>query len=232
MDAFATERVALLLVAGSGRQAMADGSAQASGKLGSGQFNVTAGVGNAMGMLYDAQKAGSPHSRDQRVQHEQSSTPPSRSLGRPSASRADGPPRGQMVIGGESLADLPRLVAPRADRDGAATGRGIPVAPATFWRPTAMSIFLLPARRRCCAARPARRIDCGPGLAAAPSAGDHGGRCGGAEPCHAELVELRKLLARLYTESCRARLRFRPRIRCFRGRLIRSTPDVRQSADI
>ncbi len=40
--------------------AMADGYAQASGKLAVVSLHVTPGLGNAMGMLYDAQKAGSP----------------------------------------------------------------------------------------------------------------------------------------------------------------------------
>ena len=40
--------------------AMADGYAQASGKLAFGNLHITPGFGNAMGMLYDAQKAGAP----------------------------------------------------------------------------------------------------------------------------------------------------------------------------
>ena len=40
--------------------AMADGYAQASGRLAVVNVHVTPGLGNAMGMLYDAQKAGSP----------------------------------------------------------------------------------------------------------------------------------------------------------------------------
>src|SRR3954465_8962983 len=40
--------------------AMADGHAQASGKLTVVNLHVAPGLGNAMGMLYDAQKAGSP----------------------------------------------------------------------------------------------------------------------------------------------------------------------------
>ena len=40
--------------------AMADGYAQASGKLAVVNLHVAPGLGNAMGMLYDAQKAGSP----------------------------------------------------------------------------------------------------------------------------------------------------------------------------
>src|SRR5215471_6865406 len=39
---------------------MADGYAQASGKLTVANLHVTPGLGNAMGMLYDAAKAGSP----------------------------------------------------------------------------------------------------------------------------------------------------------------------------
>src|SRR6204780_3560583 len=39
---------------------MADGYAQASGKLAVVNLHVTPGLGNAMGMLYDAQKAGAP----------------------------------------------------------------------------------------------------------------------------------------------------------------------------
>src|SRR5580700_5475082 len=40
--------------------AMADGYAQASGKLAVVNLHVAPGLGNAMGMLYDALKAGSP----------------------------------------------------------------------------------------------------------------------------------------------------------------------------
>ncbi|HXM71047.1 MAG TPA: thiamine pyrophosphate-binding protein, partial [Thermoanaerobaculia bacterium] len=39
---------------------MADGYAQASGKLAAANLHVTPGLGNAMGMLYDAQQAGAP----------------------------------------------------------------------------------------------------------------------------------------------------------------------------
>ncbi|MBX6370114.1 MAG: thiamine pyrophosphate-binding protein, partial [Rhodospirillales bacterium] len=40
--------------------AMTDGYAQASGRLGVANLHVAPGLGNAMGMLYDAQKAGAP----------------------------------------------------------------------------------------------------------------------------------------------------------------------------
>ena len=39
---------------------MADGYAQASGGIGAVNVHVSPGLGNAMGMLYDAQKAGAP----------------------------------------------------------------------------------------------------------------------------------------------------------------------------
>src|SRR3954469_1229971 len=62
MDAFATENELRYLL---GLQeaaviAMADGYAQASGKLAVVNLHVAPGLGNGMGMLYDAQKAGSP----------------------------------------------------------------------------------------------------------------------------------------------------------------------------
>ncbi len=40
--------------------AMADGYAQASGRLGVVNVHVAPGLGNALGMLYDAQRAGAP----------------------------------------------------------------------------------------------------------------------------------------------------------------------------
>ena len=61
MDAFATENELryLLGLQEAAVMAMADGYAQASGKLAVVNLHVTPGLGNA-GMLYDAQKAGSP----------------------------------------------------------------------------------------------------------------------------------------------------------------------------
>jgi benzoylformate decarboxylase len=62
MDAFAVENDIryVLGLQESVVMAMADGYAQASGKLTVVNLHVTPGLGNAMGMLYDAQKAGSP----------------------------------------------------------------------------------------------------------------------------------------------------------------------------
>ena len=62
MDAFATENEIryVLGLQEAAIMAMADGYAQASGKLAVVNLHVAPGLGNAMGMLYDAQKAGSP----------------------------------------------------------------------------------------------------------------------------------------------------------------------------
>ena len=62
MDAFATENEIryVLGLQEAAVMAMADGYAQASGKLAVVNLHVAPGLGNAMGMLYDAQKAASP----------------------------------------------------------------------------------------------------------------------------------------------------------------------------
>ena len=62
MDAFAVERDIryVLGLQEAALMAMADGYAQASGKLAVLNFHVAPGLGNAMGMLYDAMKANAP----------------------------------------------------------------------------------------------------------------------------------------------------------------------------
>src|SRR5689334_8262532 len=62
MDAFAVENEIkyVLGLQEAALMAMADGYAQASGKLAVLNFHVAPGLGNAMGMLYDAQKAAAP----------------------------------------------------------------------------------------------------------------------------------------------------------------------------
>lgn len=62
MDALATETGLryVLALQESVAMAMADGYARASGKLGVVNLHVAPGLGNAMGMLFDAQRAGSP----------------------------------------------------------------------------------------------------------------------------------------------------------------------------
>src|SRR5258708_27277924 len=62
MDAFAVENEIkyVLGLQEAAMMSMADGYAQASGKLAVLNFHVAPGLGNAMGMLYDAQKAAAP----------------------------------------------------------------------------------------------------------------------------------------------------------------------------
>src|SRR5262252_8562701 len=62
MDALATENELryVLALQEAAVVAMADGYAQASGKLTGVNLHVAPGLGNGMGMLYDAQKAGAP----------------------------------------------------------------------------------------------------------------------------------------------------------------------------
>src|SRR5438477_13050283 len=62
MDALASENELhyVLALQEAAVVAMADGYAQASGKLTAVNLHVAPGLGNSMGMLYDAQKAGAP----------------------------------------------------------------------------------------------------------------------------------------------------------------------------
>src|SRR5258705_11258070 len=109
MDAFATENE-LRYVLGlqeAAVMAMADGYAQASGKLAVVNLHVAPGLGNAMGMLYDAQKAGSPILVTA-GQHEQSftATEPILWADLPTIAR----PLVKWSAEVHRLADLPRMV--------------------------------------------------------------------------------------------------------------------------
>src|SRR6478752_7445350 len=86
---------------------MADGYAQASGKLAVVNLHVTPGLGNAMGMLYDAQKAGSPIMVTA-GQHDQdfNATEPILWADLPTLAR----PLVKWAAEVQRLADLPRLV--------------------------------------------------------------------------------------------------------------------------
>src|SRR5437660_6382723 len=109
MDAFATENELryLLGLQEAAVMAMADGYAQASGKLAVVNLHVAPGLGNAMGMLYDAQKAGSPILVTA-GQHEQSfnATEPILWADLPTIAR----PLVKWSAEVRRLADLPRLV--------------------------------------------------------------------------------------------------------------------------
>src|SRR6516165_10586835 len=109
MDAFATENELRYML---GLQeaaviAMADGYAQASGKLAVVNLHVAPGLGNAMGMLYDAQKAGSPLLVTA-GQHDQSfnATEPILWADLPTIAR----PLVKWAAEVQRLADLPRLI--------------------------------------------------------------------------------------------------------------------------
>ena len=86
---------------------MADGYAQASGKLAVCNFHTTPGLGNALGMLYDAQKAGAPILLTA-GQHEQNFSVTEPILW------ADLPPIARPLVKWSSevhrLADLPRII--------------------------------------------------------------------------------------------------------------------------
>ena len=109
MDAFATENEIryVLGLQEAAVMAMADGYAQASGKLTVCNFHTTPGLGNAMGMLYDAQKAGAPILVTA-GQHEQTFNVTEPIL------MADLPPIARPLVKWSTevhrLADLPRIV--------------------------------------------------------------------------------------------------------------------------
>src|SRR5438876_147412 len=109
MDAFATENEIryLLGLQEAAIMSMADGYAQASGKLAVCNFHTTPGLGNALGMLYDAQKAGAPILVTA-GQHEQSftATEPILWADLPVIAR----PLVKWSFEVHRLADLPRLV--------------------------------------------------------------------------------------------------------------------------
>src|SRR5205085_11097534 len=109
MDAFATENELryLLGLQEAGVMGMADGYAQASGRLTAVNLHVAPGLGNAMGMLYDAQKAGAPILVTA-GQHEQSftATEPILWADLPTIAR----PLVKWSTEVHRLADLPRIV--------------------------------------------------------------------------------------------------------------------------
>src|SRR5437660_4308103 len=112
--------------------AMADGYAQASGKLAVVNLHVAPGLGNAMGMLYDAQKAGSPILVTA-GQHEQTFnvTEPILWADLPTIAR----PLVKWATEVHRLADLPRLV-----HRAAKTALAPPTGPAFLALPTDLLI--------------------------------------------------------------------------------------------
>src|SRR5437588_3359238 len=208
--------------------AMADGYAQASGKLAVVNLHVAPGLGNAMGMLYDAQKAGSPILVTA-GQHEQSFTATEPILW------ADLPTIARPLVKWSSevhrLADLPRLVH-RAAKTALAppTGPVFLSLPGDILRADGDIDLSAPSR-----VAPRLRGDRAAVEAAAALLAEAkhpvimAGDAVAQSRAHAELVELAELLgAPVYTESVPSTASFPASHPLFRGAMVRLAPDVRK----
>ena len=233
MDAFATENELRYML---GLQeaaviAMADGYAQASGKLAVVNLHVAPGLGNAMGMLYDAQKAGSPILVTA-GQHDQSfnATEPILWADLPTIAR----PLVKWSSEVHRLADLPRLVH-RAAKTALAppTGPVFLSLPGDILRSDGDIDLLAPTR-----VAPRLRGDrAAVEAAAAILAGAKrpviiAGDAVAQSRAHAELVELAELLgAPVYAEFVPNTASFPSSHPLFRGSMIRLAPEVRKVLD-
>jgi benzoylformate decarboxylase len=233
MDAFATENE-LRYVLGlqeAAVMAMADGYAQASGKLAVVNLHVAPGLGNAMGMLYDAQKAGSPILLTA-GQHEQSfnATEPILWADLPTIAR----PLVKWSSEVHRLADLPRLLH-RAAKTALAppTGPVFLSLPGDILRAEEDVDLLAPTR-----VAPRLRGDRAAVEAAAAllaraerpviMAGDAVAQ----SHAHAELIELAELIgAPVYTEFVPNTASFPSSHPLFRGSMVRLAPEVRKVLD-
>src|SRR5499433_3242988 len=233
MDAFATENELryLLGLQEAAVMAMADGYAQASGKLAVVNLHVTPGLGNAMGMLYDAQKAGSPILVTA-GQHEQSfnATEPILWADLPTIAR----PLVKWSSEVHRLADLPRLVH-RAAKTALAppTGPVFLSLPGDILRADGNIDLSAPTR-----IAPRLRGDRAAVEAAAALLADAkrplimAGDAVAQSRAHAELIELAEFLgAPVYTEFVPSTASFPASHPLFRGSMIRLAPDVRKVLD-
>jgi len=233
MDAFATENELryLLGLQEAAVMAMADGYAQASGKLAVVNLHVAPGLGNAMGMLYDAQKAGSPILVTA-GQHEQSFTATEPILW------ADLPTIARPLVKWSSevhrLADLPRLVH-RAAKTALAppTGPVFLSLPGDILRADGDIDLSAPSR-----VAPRLRGDRAAVEAAAALLAEAkhpvimAGDAVAQSRAHAELVELAELLgAPVYTEFVPSTASFPASHPLFRGAMVRLAPDVRKALE-
>ncbi len=230
MDAFAVEHDIryILGLQEAALMAMADGYAQASGKLAVLNLHVAPGLGNAMGMLYDAQKAASPvfitagqQDLDYLV------TEPVLSADLVSLAR----PFVKWAAEVHRVADLPRLVH-RAAKTALAPPSG-PVflslpgdilkaeADLDLMRPTRVAPRL---RGDIAAIAAAAEV-----LAAAKRPVIMAGDAVAQSRAHAELVELAELLgAPVYTEFVPNTASFPSSHSLFRGNPVRTAPAVRK----
>jgi benzoylformate decarboxylase len=233
MDAFATENELRYML---GLQeaaviAMADGYAQASGKLAVVNLHVAPGLGNAMGMLYDAQKAGSPILVTA-GQHDQSfnATEPILWADLPTIAR----PLVKWSSEVHRLADLPRLVH-RAAKTALAppTGPVFLSLPGDILRSDGDIDLLAPTRVAPRLRGDRQAVE----AAAAILAGARrpviiAGDAVAQSRAHAELVELAELLgAPVYAEFVPNTASFPSSHPLFRGSMIRLAPEVRKVLD-
>src|SRR6266567_7998906 len=230
MDALATEDelryvLALQVVA------MADGYAQASGKLTAVNLHVAPGLGNGMGMLYDAQKAGAPILVTA-GQHDQgfNVTEPILWADLPTLAR----PLVKWSTEVHRLADLPRIVH-RAAKTALAPPSG-PVfvsLPGDILNSEADVDLMAPTRVAPRTRGDRAAIEQAAALIANAErplimAGDAVAQ----SRAHAELVELAELIgAPVYAESVPSTASFPASHPLFRGAMVRTMPAVRQVLD-
>jgi benzoylformate decarboxylase len=208
--------------------AMADGYAQASGKLAVVNLHVAPGLGNAMGMLYDAQKAASPILLTA-GQHDQQFNATEPILW------ADLPPIARPFVKWSSevrrLQDLPRLV-----HRAAKTALAPPTGPVFLSLPgdvlqAEADIDLLAPTRVAPRLRgdPAAVEEAAALLAAAKNPLIMAGDAVAQSRAHAELVALAELLgAPVYAEIVPSSASFPASHPLFRGAMGRITPAIRQ----
>ena len=216
MDAFAVEHDIryILGLQEAALMAMADGYAQASGNLAVLNLHVAPGLGNAMGMLYDAMKANSPVLVTAGQQDlEYLVTEPVLSADLPTLAR----PFVKWAAEVHRAEDLPRLCASRGqDRAGAAGRPGVPGAARRHSQERCRHGSARTDARRAAGARRCRRRRYRRRAARARrAAGNHRRRRGGAEPraqgAHRACRSDRGAgLCRVHSEH---RARFRRRIR-------------------
>src|SRR5947207_10307237 len=233
MDAFATENELryLLGLQEAAVMGMADGYAQASGKLAVVNLHVTPGLGNARGMLYDAQKAGSPILVTA-GQHDQDFNTTEPILW------ADLPPIARPLVKWAAevhrVADLPRLV-----HRAAKTALAPPTGPVFLSLPgdilkaegdlDLMTPTRIAPRLRGDAAAVAAAADI---LAQAKRPLFIAGDAVAQSRAHAELVELAELLgAPVYAEFVPNTASFPSSHPLFRGQMLRTAPAVRAILD-
>jgi benzoylformate decarboxylase len=233
MDAFAVENEIryVLGLQEAALMAMADGYAQASGKLAVLNFHVAPGLGNAMGMLYDAQKAGSPilltaGQQDQ----EYIVTEPILSADLPRLAR----PFVKWADEVHRVADLPRLVH-RAAKTALAppTGPVFLSLPGDILKDEGEIDFLSPTR---VAPRLRGDADAVASAAAILAEAKHpviiAGDAVAQSRAHAELVALAELLgAPVYAEFVPSTASFPSSHPLFRGATARSQAAVREALD-